>query len=90
MATSISKPVSNMHAWRLSVWHPARSLPVLDSFSRQAPVLDPRFSDRAEAVVATPERAGATQGYPKTIGVISQRVRIAQPGPAALRGGGHA
>jgi hypothetical protein len=53
-------------------------------------VLDPRFSDGAEAVVATPERAGATQGYPKTIEVISQRVRIAQPGSVAMRDAGHA
>jgi putative transposase len=44
-------------------------LTVVDTFSRFSPVIDPRFSYRAEDVVATLERACATMGYPKTIRV---------------------
>ena len=44
-------------------------LTVVDTFSRFSPALDPRFSYRAEDVVATLERACATTGYPKTIRV---------------------
>jgi putative transposase len=46
-----------------------RVLTVVDTFSRFWPALDPRFSYRAEDVVATVERACATTGYPKTIRV---------------------
>ena len=46
-----------------------RVLTVVDTFSRFSPALDPRFSYRAEDVVATLERACATTGYPKTIRV---------------------
>src|SRR5277367_6183807 len=46
-----------------------RVLAVVDTFSRFSPALDPGFSYRAEDVVATQERACATTGYPKTIGV---------------------
>ena len=42
---------------------------VVDTFSRYAPVIDPRFSYRAEDVVATREQACAVLGYPKTIRV---------------------
>ncbi len=44
-------------------------LTVVDTFSRYAPVIDPRFSYRAEDVVATLEQACATLGYPKTVRV---------------------
>jgi putative transposase len=46
-----------------------RVLTIVDLFSRYAPVLDPRFSDRAEDVVQTLERTCAMIGYPKTIRV---------------------
>ena len=35
---------------------------VVDLYSRYSPVLDPRFSYRAEDVVQTLERTGATVG----------------------------
>jgi putative transposase len=44
-------------------------LTIVDLFSRYAPVLDPRFSYRAEDVVQTLERTCAMIGYPKTIRV---------------------
>ena len=44
-----------------------RVLTVVDTFSRFSPVIDPRFSYRAEDVVATLERVCAAAGYPKTI-----------------------
>jgi putative transposase len=46
-----------------------RVLTVVDIFSRYAPVVDPRFSYRAENVVETLERTCAKTGYPKTIRV---------------------
>jgi len=44
-------------------------LTVVDTFSRFSPAVDPRFSYRAENVVATLERVCAKLGYPKTIRV---------------------
>ena len=41
----------------------------LDTFSRFSPVVDPRFSYRAEDVVGALERVCASIGYPKTIRV---------------------
>jgi putative transposase len=46
-----------------------RVLTVVDTFSRFSPVIDPRFSYRAEDVVATLERVCGKTGYPKTIRV---------------------
>lgn len=46
-----------------------RVLTVVDIFSKFSPVIDPRFSYRAEDVVATLERACSVIGYPKTIRV---------------------
>ena len=46
-----------------------RVLTIVDTFSRFSPVIDPRFSYRAEDVVATLERVCAGMGYPKTIRV---------------------
>ncbi len=46
-----------------------RVLTVVDTFSRFSPVIDPKFSYRAEDVVATLERVCATTGYPRTIRV---------------------
>lgn len=46
-----------------------RVLTVVDTFSRFSPVVDPRFSYRAEHVVATLERVCAKVGYPRTIRV---------------------
>ncbi|AMS45271.1 putative transposase [Aminobacter aminovorans] len=46
-----------------------RVLTVVDTFSRYVPVLDPRFSYRAENVVRTLEQVCPRIGYPKTIRV---------------------
>jgi len=46
-----------------------RVLTVVDTFSRYVPVLDPRFSYRAEDVVRTLEKVCSSMGYPKTIRV---------------------
>jgi len=46
-----------------------RVLTVVDTFSRYVPVLDPRFSYRAEDVVRTLEKVCSNMGYPKTIRV---------------------
>ena len=54
---------------QLATGQKIRVLTVVDTFSRFSPALDPRFSYRAEDVVATLERACATTGYPKTIRV---------------------
>ena len=44
-------------------------LTVVDTFSRFSPVIDPRFSYRAEDVVTALEGACPSTGYPKTIRV---------------------
>jgi len=54
---------------QLATGNKIRVLTVVDLFSRYSPVLDPRFSYRAEDVVQTLERTCATMGYPKTIRV---------------------
>ena len=46
-----------------------RVLTVIDTFSRFVPIVDPRFSYRAEGVVMSLERTCAEIGYPKTIRV---------------------
>ena len=46
-----------------------RELTVVDTFSRFAPVVDPRFSYRGEDVVKTLELACKTVGYPTAIRV---------------------
>lgn len=46
-----------------------RVLTVVDTFSRFSPIVDPRFSYRAEDVVATLEQVCATVGYPQAIRV---------------------
>ena len=46
-----------------------RVLTVIDTFSRYVPVLDPRFSYRAEDVVRALEQVCPKMGYPKTIRV---------------------
>ena len=46
-----------------------RVLTVVDIFSKFSPVVDPRFSYRAEDVVMTPEQVCGKTGYPKTIRV---------------------
>ena len=46
-----------------------RVLTVVDTFSRFSPVINPKFSYRAEDVVATLERVCATMDYPRTIRV---------------------
>jgi transposase InsO family protein len=54
---------------QLATGQKIRVLTVVDTFSRFSPVIDPRFSYRAEDVVATLEGACAATGYPKTIRV---------------------
>jgi putative transposase len=54
---------------QLATGQKIRVLTVVDTFSRFSPVIDPRFSYRAEDVVATLEGACVFTGYPKTIRV---------------------
>jgi putative transposase len=54
---------------QLATGRKIRVLTVIDTFSRFSPVVDPRFSYRAEGVVATLEQTCAAVGYPKTIRV---------------------
>jgi len=54
---------------QLSMGRKIRILTVVDTFSRYAPVIDPRFSYRAEDVVQTLERVCSQLGYPSTIRV---------------------
>ena len=46
-----------------------RILTVVDTYSWLSPVVEPRFSDRGEDVVATLEKACQQIGYPKVIRV---------------------
>jgi len=54
---------------QLATGRKLRVLTVVDTYSRYAPVLDPRFSYRGEDVVETLERVCKRIGYPKTIRV---------------------
>ena len=54
---------------QLAAGQKIRVLTVVDTFSRFSPAIDPRFSYRAEDVVATLERVCEAMGYPKTIRV---------------------
>jgi putative transposase len=54
---------------QLATGQKIRVLTVVDTFSRFSPVIDPKFSYRAEDVVATLERVCNKIGYPKTIRV---------------------
>jgi putative transposase len=65
-----------------------RVLTVVDTFSRFSPVIDPKFSYRAEDVVATLERVCATTGYPKTIRVDQGSEFVSRDGSVPGRGVG--
>ena len=54
---------------QLATGRKIRVLTVVDIFSRYSPIIDPRFSYRAEDVVQSLERACSKIGYPKTIRV---------------------
>ena len=54
---------------QLAMGKKIRVLTVVDIFSKFSPVIDPRFSYRAEDVVMTLERICGEVGYPKTIRV---------------------
>ena len=54
---------------QLAMGKKIRVLTVVDIFSKYSPVVDPRFSYRAEDVVKTLERVCGQVGYPKTIRV---------------------
>jgi putative transposase len=54
---------------QLAMGRKIRILTVVDTFSRYAPAIDPRFSYRAEDVVTTLERVCSQVGYPSTIRV---------------------
>jgi putative transposase len=54
---------------QLAMGRKIRILTVVDTFSRYAPVVDPRFSYRAEHVVAALDRVCTQSGYPATIRV---------------------
>ena len=47
---------------QLATGRKLRVLTIVDIFSRYAPAVDPRFSYRAEDVVATLDRVGPTKG----------------------------
>lgn len=65
---------------QLAMGKKIRVLTVVDIFSKFSPVVDPRFSYRAEDVVMTLERVCGHLGYPSTIRVDQgQRVRITRP-----------
>ncbi len=44
-------------------------LTIVDTFTRFSPAIEPRFSFRAEDVVAVLERVGREHGFPKSIRV---------------------
>jgi putative transposase len=54
---------------QLATGRKIRVLTVIDTFSRFSPIVDPRFSYRAEDVVAALEQTCGAVGYPKTIRV---------------------
>ena len=54
---------------QLATGKKTRVLTVVDTFSRFSPIVDPRFSDRAEDVVLALEQSCAVVGYPKAIRV---------------------
>jgi putative transposase len=54
---------------QLATGRKIRVLTVVDTYSRYAPVIDPRFSYRGEDVVQTLEKVCARTGYPATIRV---------------------
>jgi len=67
-----------------------RVLTVVDTFSRFSPIVDPRFSYRAEDVVLTLEQACAAMGSPKAIRVdqgssSSPATSTCGPMPTTLR-----
>lgn len=71
------KPAERVHdIWAMDFVHDQlamgsklRILTIVDTFSRFSPAVDPRFSYRAENVVATLERVCAEHGCPATIRV---------------------
>ncbi len=66
---------------QLAIGRKIRVLTVVDTFSRFSPVVDPRFSYRAEHMVATLESVCAKVGYPRTIRVDqgSDQRKLAAP-----------
>lgn len=54
---------------QLATGRKIRILTVVDTFTRVSPVIDPRFSYRAENVIEALDRACVGSGYPKTIRV---------------------
>lgn len=54
---------------QLAMGRKSRILTVVETFSHYAPVIDPRFSCRADDVVETLERVCSQTGYPSTIRV---------------------
>ena len=54
---------------QLATGQKIRVLTVVDTFSRFSPAIDPRFSYRAQDIVATLELVCDAMGYPKTIRV---------------------
>ena len=71
---------------QLAMGRKMRVLTVVDTFSRYAPAIDPRFSYRAEDVVATLERVCAQVGYPVDDPCRpGNGVRLARSRPVGLR-----
>ena len=71
-----SVAVHHNHTWAMDFVHDQlatgrkiRVLTIVDTFSRYSPIVDPRFSYRAEDVVLTLERICKVTGYPLMIRV---------------------
>ena len=79
----------------LATGNKIRVLTVVDLFSRYSPVIDPRFSYRAEDVVRALERTCSMIGYPKTIRVdqgsefVSRDLDLVGLTPTASRSTSH-
>jgi putative transposase len=54
---------------QLATGRKLRILTIVDTYSRYAPAIDPRFSYRAEDVVRTLEGICRKEGYPRSIRV---------------------
>ena len=76
---------------QLATGRKIRVLTVVDTFSRFSPIVDPRFSYRAEDVVAMLEATCSVVGYPQAIRVDQgSGVRLPRPRPVGIREQRHA
>ena len=61
---------------QLATGRKLRVLTIVDTFSRYAPAIEPRFSFRGADVVDVLERVGIEVGFPATIRVEKRRYQI--------------